>query len=54
MRRLFRLAIFLLLATCAFAADTPGLPFQHDDYANAIAQARQRNLPVFVEVSAPW
>jgi len=52
-----------LLTTCAFvlllspwltAATKPGLPFIEDDYAKALSEARQRNLPLFVEVSAPW
>jgi hypothetical protein len=54
MRRVFRLTLFLLLTTCTFAADIQGLPFQHDDYARAMAEARERNVPIFIEVSAPW
>lgn len=30
------------------------LPFIENDYAQAIADARKSNLPVFVEVWAPW
>ena len=30
------------------------LPFVHDDYANALAQARARKLPLFIDAWAPW
>lgn len=30
------------------------LPFHEDDYDKAIAEAKARNLPVFVEAWAPW
>lgn len=30
------------------------LPFIEDDYARALAQARARKLPLFVDVWAPW
>jgi hypothetical protein len=30
------------------------LPFIENDYPKALAAARQANLPVFVEVWAPW
>lgn len=30
------------------------LPFIEDDAARAFAEARQRQVPVFVEVWAPW
>jgi hypothetical protein len=30
------------------------LPFIADDYAKALAQARARALPIFVEAWAPW
>ncbi len=30
------------------------LPFIEDDYPQALARARERNLPLFVEVWAPW
>lgn len=31
-----------------------GLPFIHDDYPRALAEAKQRNVPIFVECWAPW
>ena len=30
------------------------LPFIADDYENALAQAKERDLPIFVETWAPW
>jgi hypothetical protein len=41
------------------APDTAGaaklvLPFRADDYAGALQEARQRNLPIFIETWAPW
>ena len=33
---------------------TPVLPFIENDYARALAEAKQRNVPLFVEAWAPW
>ncbi len=30
------------------------LPFIADDYPGALARARAKNLPIFVEAWAPW
>lgn len=30
------------------------LPFMVDDYPGALARARAKNLPIFVEAWAPW
>jgi hypothetical protein len=30
------------------------LPFIVDDYSSALAQARAKKLPIFVEAWAPW
>jgi hypothetical protein len=35
-------------------AKTAVLPFIHDDYARALAEARARRLPLFIESWAPW
>lgn len=45
--------LMLVLATAA-AAPRAGLPFIRDDYTRAISEAKQRKVPMFVEVSAPW
>ena len=47
-------ALFLLLCPWLMAATKPGLPFIENDYAKALNEAKQKNLPLFVEVSAPW
>jgi hypothetical protein len=46
----------LLIFLCSSAAwpQKASLPFIEDDYAQALAQARQREVPLFVEVWAPW
>ena len=52
-----------LLALTAAAPQAPGrartaanevLPFIHDDYAKALAEARARKVPIFIESWAPW
>jgi len=49
------IAAFAVLLGCATAmAAAPGPEFIQDDYAAAQAQARQRKVPVVVEVWAPW
>jgi hypothetical protein len=47
------LAAALLLAAAAPAA-AGGDRFRSDDLAGAVAEARQRNVPIFVEVWVPW
>ena len=32
----------------------PVVPFIQDDYAKALAQARARKVPLFIEAWAPW
>ena len=46
-------ALALALASQATAAPR-GLPFVADDYARALADARARNVPLVVDVWAPW
>ena len=36
------------------AARRPVLPFIQDDYARALAEARARKVPVFIDAWAPW
>jgi hypothetical protein len=36
------------------AGAVAALPFIENDYPQAVALARERNLPLFVEVWAPW
>jgi hypothetical protein len=41
-------------AQAAEAAHSAAVPFIEDDYRRALAQARSRKLPMFVEAWAPW
>ena len=50
MRKLILAA--LLVATALPAAAK--LPFIEDDYKTALARARTKNVPIFVEAWAPW
>lgn len=40
--------------TGAQAAPRFAVPFLHDDYTRALAQARARKVPLFIEAWAPW
>ena len=52
MKKLSLLVLLLTLSAPAIAAT--GLPFIHDNSAKALVEAKQRKLPLFVEVGAPW
>ena len=47
------LTLVLLAATAPVSA-APSLPFVEDDYPKALAEARARKLPLFIEAWAPW
>jgi len=42
------------LATSVAPGAKPVLPWIADDYAKALAQARARKVPIFIESWAPW
>ena len=44
----------LLGAGSAVPGPKSALPFIADDYPSALAQARAKKLPIFVEAWAPW
>lgn len=50
MKRL--LLITILLAPLARAKEV--LPFIDNDYTKAVAQAKAKHVPIFVEAWAPW
>jgi len=54
----FLLLFLPLLAGLASAAEPPAappaVPFIEDDYARALAEARARHVPLFIESWAPW
>jgi hypothetical protein len=47
-------AALLLALTPATPATKTVLPFLEDDYSRALAEAKARNLPLFIEAWAPW
>jgi endonuclease YncB( thermonuclease family) len=47
------LATAALLLALAPAHES-ALPFIEDDYPKALAEARERKLPLFIEAWAPW
>jgi hypothetical protein len=52
-----QIAIVLLLTVLAnpsLSKANQGLPFINDDFQKALTQAKQGNLPLFVDVWAPW
>ena len=52
-------AALTLLPLPAAASTTPAaapmvIPFIDDDYTKAVAEARARKVPLFIEAWAPW
>jgi hypothetical protein len=59
MKRLSGRPLLLALAAATVlgagsAEPRPAVPFIADDYPGALAQARAKKLPIFVEAWAPW
>ena len=48
------LATLLVHAPARATSTSLALPFIDDDYPRAVALAKQRRLPIFVESWAPW
>ena len=51
--------VAFLLSACGSSTDertaaSHALPFIADDYPTALAEARARKLPLFIESWAPW
>ena len=46
--------LFLLLLTAVPAVAKEVLPFIDDNYSKALAEAKRKNVPVFVDAWAPW
>jgi len=49
-----KLLLLLLLLTAVPAVATEVLPFIDNNYSKALAKAKRKNLPVFVDAWAPW
>ncbi len=58
--RLAPLLVLFLTSSAAPAASTKAapakevLPFIEDDFPKALAEARAKNVPIFIEAWAPW
>ena len=50
MKKIF--LVLALLAVPAFAKEI--LPFIDNDYTKALADAKRKNVPLFVDAWAPW
>lgn len=50
MKRLLAVALYAFASFGAFAS----VPFIENDYAKAVARAKAKNVPIFVEAWAPW
>jgi DNA invertase Pin-like site-specific DNA recombinase len=48
-----KILVFLMLMAFGTAAAAE-LPFIQDNYKQALAQAKERKQPIFVECWAPW
>ena len=52
--RLALAAPIVLALSAAPAVASHVVPFIDNDYPNALTEARQKRLPIFVEAWAPW
>jgi hypothetical protein len=48
------IGLVLLAGAAPASASTGVLPFIEDDYTKALAEARSRQVPLFIEAWAPW
>ena len=48
------LLIIAALSIAPLARAKEVLPFIEDDYSKAVAHARAKNVPLFVDAWAPW
>jgi hypothetical protein len=46
--------LVLMFSSATFARTSKGLPFINDNFEKALVEAKQRNVPLFVDVWAPW
>ena len=49
-----KLSMLFVLAALVPAPAAASLPLINDDFTRAQAEAKQRHLPLFVDVWAPW
>ena len=53
MKNLLATALFIM-SVAPLVRATDAVPFIEDNYTKALAQAKAKNLPIFVEAWAPW
>jgi len=49
-----RVLVIALLGIASVASAKEMVPFIEDDYVKAVAQAKVKRVPIFVEAWAPW
>lgn len=47
-------SVLLMLSSITSAKTTKRLPFINDNFGKALVEAKQRDVPLFVDVWAPW
>ena len=52
--RLLIAIMFLVLSSSTLGVPSRRLPFINDNFGKALTEAKQRNVPLFVDVWAPW
>lgn len=52
MKRTLIAVALLALSTAAGAKEV--VPFMENDYSKALARAKAKNVPIFVDAWAPW
>ena len=46
--------LVLMFSSATFARTSRGLPFINNNFETALVEAKRRNVPLFVDVWAPW
>ena len=46
--------LLLTFSSATFAGTSRSLPFINNNFEKALVEAKQRNVPLFVDVWAPW
>ena len=54
MPRMKRLLLAATMAMLSASSAFGNLPFIEDNFSKALAQAKTKKLPIFVEAWAPW
>jgi len=46
--------LLLMYSGATFGKTSRGLPFINNNFDKALLEAKQRNVPLFIDVWAPW